>query len=91
MTKAVIPAEVHPPSPLLPPPNPSRAHLQNTFHRVVVASQRAKQLAAGARPRVDPGTHRHARVALLEVMAGLVSWSMVERVPVAEVAPASKE
>jgi DNA-directed RNA polymerase omega subunit len=55
-----------------------RKDLQSTFHLVVVASQRAKQLAAGARPRVDPGAHRHARVALLEVSAGLVSWTLME-------------
>lgn len=49
------------------------------FHLVVLASQRAKQLAAGARPRVDPGIHRHPRVALLEVSAGLISWSVTEK------------
>jgi DNA-directed RNA polymerase omega subunit len=58
------------------PTPPLRSDVQSIFHLVIVASQRAKQLAAGARPRVDPGTHRHARVALLEVTAGLVSWSV---------------
>jgi DNA-directed RNA polymerase omega subunit len=58
--------------------------LQSTFHLVVVASQRAKQLAAGARPRIEPGRHRSPRIALLEVSAGLVSWSLMDKVPPAE-------
>lgn len=57
---------------------PLRSDVQSVFHLIVVASQRAKQLAAGARPRVEPGAHRHARIALLEVMAGLVSWTVSE-------------
>jgi DNA-directed RNA polymerase omega subunit len=59
-------------------PVTSRA-VQNTFHLVVVASQRAKQLIAGARARVEIGVHRHTRVAILEVNAGLVSWSVTEK------------
>jgi DNA-directed RNA polymerase subunit K/omega len=56
------------------------------FHLIVVAGQRAKQLTAGARPRIDPGLHRHARVAVLEVMAGLVSWTVTEPVTIAPAA-----
>jgi DNA-directed RNA polymerase subunit K/omega len=59
-------------------PTPLRSDVQSVFHLVVVASKRAKQLAAGAPARVDRGTHRHARVAVLEVMAGLVSWSLAD-------------
>jgi DNA-directed RNA polymerase omega subunit len=55
--------------------------LQSTFHLVVVASQRAKQLIAGARPRVEIGDHRHTRVAVMEVNAGLVSWTVTEKPP----------
>jgi len=68
---------------------PLRSDVQSVFHLIVVASQRAKQLAAGSRPRVEPGAHRHARIALLEVMAGLVSWSLAEKPGAA--APRSKE
>jgi DNA-directed RNA polymerase omega subunit len=64
-------------------PNALRTDYQNSFHLVVVASQRAKQLAAGARPRVEPGEHTHVRVALLEVVAGMISWSITEKVPAA--------
>ena len=58
-----------------------RRDLQNSFHLVVLASQRAKQLASGARPRVDPGDHTPIRVAVLEVHAGMVSWSILDKVP----------
>lgn len=50
--------------------------LQNKFCLVTVTFQRAKQLQNGARPRVDAGNHKFLRVAMLEVMAGLVSWSV---------------
>ncbi len=45
------------------------------FHLVAVVFQRAKQLKSGARPRVDAGSHKATRVALLEVLADTVSWS----------------
>ena len=57
---------------------PLRSDVQSIFHLVIVASQRAKQLIAGARPRVEPGRHRAARIALLEVTAGLVSWTLTD-------------
>jgi len=50
------------------------APLQNRFHVATVASQRVVQLQNGARPRVDPGHHKHCVVAVEEVMAGAVSW-----------------
>ena len=50
------------------------APLQNRFHVATVASQRVVQLQNGARPRVDPGQHKHCVVAVEEVMAGVVSW-----------------
>jgi DNA-directed RNA polymerase omega subunit len=67
---------------------PLRSDVESIFHLVIVASQRAKQLAAGARPRVEPGRHRAPRIALLEVAAGLVSWSLTE--PAVPIAPALK-
>jgi DNA-directed RNA polymerase omega subunit len=67
---------------LLTPATSVSPVLQSTFHLVVVASQRAKQLIAGARPRVEIGVHRHTRVAVLEVNAGLVSWSLTESKPI---------
>ena len=44
----------------------------DSFYVVTLMFQRAKQLRDGARPRVDPRGHTAARVALLEVLAGLV-------------------
>jgi DNA-directed RNA polymerase subunit K/omega len=44
------------------------------FHVATLAFFRAKQLDAGARPRVDGSGHRSWRVALLEVEAARVSW-----------------
>ena len=37
---------------------------------------RAKQLLCGARPRLEPERHKHTHLALLEVMADTVSWSV---------------
>lgn len=48
--------------------------LGNPFRVVVLAVQRARQLKDGARPRLDPGSHKLLRLALLEVRAGLLSW-----------------
>jgi DNA-directed RNA polymerase omega subunit len=53
---------------------------ESKFRLVTLTAQRAKQLQNGARPRVDGGGHKFLRVALLEVMAGTVSWSLAEAV-----------
>lgn len=49
---------------------------ENKFRLVTLAFQRSKQLQDGARPRVDPGDHKSPRVAMLEVMAGTISWGL---------------
>ena len=46
------------------------------FHLVALAFQRAKQLQAGARPRVDAADHKPTRLALLEVTADTISWTV---------------
>jgi DNA-directed RNA polymerase subunit K/omega len=46
------------------------------FHIATLVMRRAKQLASGARPRVEPNGHKLIRLALSEVMAGAVSWSV---------------
>jgi DNA-directed RNA polymerase subunit K/omega len=46
------------------------------FHIIVLAFQRAKQLRDGARPRVEVATRRPTRVALAEVMADTISWTV---------------
>ena len=59
-----------------PPINSNDGPLSG-FHLVSVVFQRAKQLQAGARPRVEAGHHKSTRVALLEVLADTVSWTAV--------------
>jgi DNA-directed RNA polymerase subunit K/omega len=56
--------------------DPVAQMLQNRFHVSVLAFQRARQLMQGHRPRVDAPGHTIPRVALLEVMAGAVSWQV---------------
>jgi RNA polymerase Rpb6 len=47
------------------------------FHIAAIATQRAKQLQGGARPRVaDADGHKVTRVAVLEVLANAVSWEL---------------
>jgi DNA-directed RNA polymerase omega subunit len=59
---------------------PSAELLQNRFHLAVVAFLRAKQLQAGARPRVPWNGHKPVTLALREILADAVSWSVEEKV-----------
>jgi DNA-directed RNA polymerase subunit K/omega len=43
------------------------------FYVATLTFRRQRQLKEGARPRVESGGHTLVRVALLEVMAGLVA------------------
>ncbi len=49
--------------------------LLSRFHIAALAFQRARQLRAGARPRVDAVGHKVITLALLEVLADTISWS----------------
>ena len=46
------------------------------FHLATLVFRRALQLRAGARPRIDPGSHKLGHVALLEVTAGAIPWEI---------------
>jgi DNA-directed RNA polymerase subunit K/omega len=46
------------------------------FHVAALAFQRARQLQAGARPRVESASRSPARLAVLEVLADAVSWTV---------------
>ncbi len=59
------------------PGSTSSGPLVNRFHIAAVAFQRAKQLQNGARPRVDAAGHRPTRLAVLEVLADTISWTVV--------------
>lgn len=50
--------------------------LENRFHVIALVFQRARQLQNGARPRVEPAGHKHLRLALLEVLANTLSWTI---------------
>lgn len=49
-----------------------RSKLQNSFEFVVTAGARARQLLAGAIPRVEVGDHKKTTVAQKEVITRLV-------------------
>jgi DNA-directed RNA polymerase omega subunit len=57
--------------------------LLGRFHIAVVAFHRARQLQNSARPRVEATDgHKLHRIALMEVMAGVIPWSVEEKVVV---------
>ena len=59
----------------------------NKFRLVTLTCQRARQLQNGARPRLEVENHKFLRVALLEVMAGVISWSVLDAVPPKPILP----
>jgi hypothetical protein len=48
----------------------------SSFGVATVASLRLKQLMNGSRPRVEAAGHKLLHLAVLEVLAGLVSWDL---------------
>jgi DNA-directed RNA polymerase subunit K/omega len=48
----------------------------NRFHIATLAFRRVKQLTNGARPRVAADGHRPTRLAMLEVLADTISWTV---------------
>ena len=50
--------------------------VDSKFRFITVASQRAKQLQAGAKPRVDARSRKPTRIAMQEVLAEAVSWEI---------------
>ena len=55
--------------------------VDSKFRFITVASQRAKQIQNGAKPRVDSRSRKPTRVAMQEVLAGAVSWEVREELP----------
>ena len=49
-----------------------RSKLPNSFEFVVTAGARARQLQAGALPRVEPGEHKKTTIAAQEVITKAV-------------------
>jgi DNA-directed RNA polymerase omega subunit len=50
--------------------------VESKFRFITVASQRAKQLQNGAKPRVEVKTRKPTRVAIEEVLANAISWEV---------------
>jgi DNA-directed RNA polymerase subunit omega len=50
--------------------------IDSKFRFITVAAQRAKQLQAGAKPRVDTRSRKPTRIAVEETLAETVSWEI---------------
>ena len=60
-------------------------NVDSKFRFITVAAQRAKQLQAGAKPRVDTRSRKPTRIAVEETIAETISWEIREEpVPGAE-------
>jgi DNA-directed RNA polymerase omega subunit len=55
--------------------------VDSKFRFITVASQRAKQLQNGAKPRVDTRSRKSTRVAIEETMAQAISWEVKDEKP----------
>ncbi len=62
--------------------------IDSKFRFITVASQRAKQIQNGAKPRVESRSRKATRVAMQEVLAGAISWEVKDEIPKAPPAEA---
>jgi DNA-directed RNA polymerase subunit omega len=53
-------------------------NVDSKFRFITVAAQRAKQLQAGAKPRVDTRSRKPTRIAVEEAIAETISWEIRE-------------
>jgi DNA-directed RNA polymerase omega subunit len=51
--------------------------IDSKFQFITVASQRAKQIQNGAKPRVEVRSRKATRIAMQEVLAKAVSWEVL--------------
>jgi DNA-directed RNA polymerase subunit omega len=51
----------------------------SNYRFIQVAAKRARQLQGGARPQVDADTHKTTRLAMEEIKAGKVEWTIPEK------------
>ena len=54
--------------------------VDSKFRFITVASQRSKQLQNGAKPRVEAKSRKPTRIAMQEVLAGVVSWDIKDEI-----------
>ncbi len=52
--------------------------VDSKFRFITVAAQRAKQLQAGAKPRVETRSRKPTRIAVEETIAETISWEVRE-------------
>ena len=57
--------------------------VDSKFRFITVASQRAKQLQNGSKPRVATPSRKSTRVAIEEALAGAISWEIRDDVKTA--------
>lgn len=55
--------------------------VDSKFRFITVAAQRAKQLQAGAKPRVETRSRKPTRVAIEETLAETISWEVLDQAP----------
>jgi DNA-directed RNA polymerase omega subunit len=55
--------------------------VDSKFRFITVASQRAKQLQSGAKPRVDTRSRKSTRIAIEEALANAISWEVKDEKP----------
>jgi DNA-directed RNA polymerase omega subunit len=62
-------------------PEDGKPVMDSKYRLIIVAAQRSKQLQRGARPRIDMDTQRHkpTRVALEEVLQGVVAFNFTDK------------
>jgi DNA-directed RNA polymerase subunit omega len=65
--------------------------VDSKFRFITVAAQRAKQLQAGAKPRVETRSRKPTRIAVEEALAETISWEVREELEPARVDEAAAE
>lgn len=70
---------------------PLNKEMDSKFRFITVAAQRAKQLQAGAKPRVEAKSRKPTRIAMSEVVAGAVSWELKDEAAAKAAAAAAAE
>lgn len=58
-------------------------NVDSKFRFITVAAQRAKQLQAGAKPRVETRSRKPTRIAVEETLQETISWEIREDEPAA--------
>ena len=58
--------------------------VDNRFDLVLVASRRARQIAMGAHPRVEPDNDKPTVIALREIAAGLMNVEILDEIDAKE-------